>query len=72
VFDKPKEEMSLDGVIKVYGERKVLEWLESRPYGENPDDYQWVIYCAKWEVAMYGEIKYDKERIDRKIVSISR
>ena len=70
---KPNDYDHLSGAIKVYSERKVLQWLDMKTIEEGMTDYEWVIHCAKWEVAMYGEIQHVKnsEGINSRIVSIS-
>lgn len=66
----------LQNACKVYSEKKVMEWLEMRPAFNNcgMSDYQWVIHCAKWEVATYGEIRYEKHhrpRTNENLVAVS-
>ena len=72
IFDKFNDSEDLGGLIHLYGDKKCMEWLESRPYGETLSDYKWILYCIEWEIALYGGIRYDSERIERKIIAISR
>lgn len=73
IFDKESNYKGLEGLISVYTEKKCLEWLEMRGWGDQTSDYDWILHCVKWEVALYGEVRHGKnsEGTNSRIVKIS-
>ncbi len=64
----------LEAAIKTYSYKKVLGWLNCKMMGEQMTDYEWILHCVKWEVAMHGEIQHGKnsEGKHSKVASISK